>query len=91
MTTALGSVDKRDAASLAVLHRGGLLTAVWVPDEAHEAMRDQIPRPTGGSTSGARSTPAAECVSVTSRADLFGRPRGLDEGASRLAGLSELR
>src|SRR3954452_16414576 len=36
--------DKRDAASLAVLHRGGLLTAggglltaVWVPDAAHEA------------------------------------------------------
>jgi transposase len=24
--------DKRDAASLAVLHRGGLLIAVWVPD-----------------------------------------------------------
>src|SRR3954471_16184513 len=34
--------DKRDAASLAVLHRGGLLTAVWVPDTAHEAMRELI-------------------------------------------------
>src|SRR3954471_10797127 len=34
--------DKRDAASLAVLHRGGLLTAVWVPDAAHEARRDLI-------------------------------------------------
>src|ERR1700692_3830161 len=34
--------DKRDAASLAVLYRGGLLTAVWVPDAAHEAMRDLI-------------------------------------------------
>jgi transposase len=34
--------DKRDAASLAVLHRGGLLTAVWVPDAAHEAMRDLV-------------------------------------------------
>jgi len=34
--------DKRDAAALAVLHRGGLLTAVWVPDEAHEAMRDLV-------------------------------------------------
>ena len=34
--------DKRDAGSLAVLHRGGLLTAVWVPDAAHEAMRDLI-------------------------------------------------
>jgi transposase len=34
--------DKRDADALAVLHRGGLLTAVWVPDAAHEAMRDLI-------------------------------------------------
>jgi transposase len=34
--------DQRDAASLAVLHRGGLLTAVWVPDAAHEAMRDLV-------------------------------------------------
>ena len=34
--------DTRDAAALAVLHRGGLLTAVWVPDAAHEAMRDLI-------------------------------------------------
>ena len=34
--------DNRDAASLAILHRGGLLTAVWVPDAAHEAMRDLI-------------------------------------------------
>jgi hypothetical protein len=34
--------DKRDAGTLAVLHRGGLLTAVWVPDVAHEAMRDLI-------------------------------------------------
>jgi transposase len=34
--------DKRDAAALAVLHRSGLLTAVWVPDTAHEAMRDLV-------------------------------------------------
>src|SRR6201987_5026507 len=34
--------DKRDAGALAVWHRGGLLTAVWVPDAAHEAMRDLI-------------------------------------------------
>ena len=34
--------DKRDAANLAVLHKGGLLTSVWVPDAAHEAMRDLI-------------------------------------------------
>src|SRR6202795_1131553 len=32
--------DLRDAASLAKLHRAGELTAVWVPDARHEAMRD---------------------------------------------------
>jgi transposase len=34
--------DRRDANSLAKLHRAGELTAVWVPDEAHEAMRDLV-------------------------------------------------
>jgi transposase len=29
--------DRRDAASLARLHRAGELTAVWVPDAGHEA------------------------------------------------------
>ncbi|WP_373415025.1 IS110 family transposase [Ensifer aridi] len=32
--------DTRDAAMLARLLRAGELTAVWVPDEVHEAMRD---------------------------------------------------
>ena len=32
--------DHRDCVSLARLHRAGELTAVWVPDEEQEAMRD---------------------------------------------------
>lgn len=32
--------NRRDAESLAKLLRAGELTVVWVPDEAHEAMRD---------------------------------------------------
>jgi transposase len=32
--------DRRDAVSLARLHRAGELTAVWVPDGAQEALRD---------------------------------------------------
>ncbi|WP_259192597.1 IS110 family transposase [Bradyrhizobium elkanii] len=32
--------DRRDSQRLAVLHRSGDLTRVWVPDEQHEAMRD---------------------------------------------------
>jgi transposase len=34
--------DRRDAASLARLHRAGELTTVWVPDAGHEAMRDLV-------------------------------------------------
>src|SRR5215469_8298412 len=34
--------DRRDAASLAKLHLAGELTAVWVPDPEHEAMRDLV-------------------------------------------------
>ena len=34
--------DRRDATALAALFRAGELTAVWVPDEAHEAMRDLV-------------------------------------------------
>lgn len=34
--------DRRDAQMLARLLRSGELTAIWVPDEAHEAIRDLI-------------------------------------------------
>jgi len=34
--------DRRDAVMLAKLHRAGELTGVWVPDPAHEAMRDLV-------------------------------------------------
>jgi transposase len=34
--------NRRDALSLARLHRAGELTAVWVPDRGHEAMRDLV-------------------------------------------------
>lgn len=34
--------DRRDARKLARLSRSGELTAVWVPDEEHEAMRDLV-------------------------------------------------
>jgi transposase len=32
--------DRRDAMILAKLHRAGELTPIWIPDAAHEAMRD---------------------------------------------------
>ena len=34
--------DRRDATMLAKLHRAGELNAIWVPDLAHEAMRDLV-------------------------------------------------
>jgi len=34
--------NRRDAVSLARLHRAGELISVWVPDEGHEAMRDLV-------------------------------------------------
>ena len=34
--------DRRDAEKLARSHRAGDLTAVWVPDAAHEALRDLV-------------------------------------------------
>jgi len=34
--------DRRDAVMLAKLHRAGELTAIWIPDTAHEAMRDLV-------------------------------------------------
>ena len=34
--------DRRDALKLARAHRAGDLTAVWVPDQKHEALRDLV-------------------------------------------------
>lgn len=34
--------DRRDARKLARLHRAGELVAIWVPDAAHEALRDLV-------------------------------------------------
>ncbi len=34
--------DRRDSQKLAILHRSGDLTPVWVPDAAHEALRDLV-------------------------------------------------
>lgn len=34
--------DKRDATTLAKMHRAGELTSVWIPDASHEAVRDLV-------------------------------------------------
>jgi transposase len=45
--------DRRDATTLAALMRAGELTAIWVPDDAHEAMRDLV-RARTAATAGVR-------------------------------------
>lgn len=59
--------DRRDAAMLAKLHRAGELTAVWVPDTAHEAMRDPgsgRARRQSGSSARRGSTSRASCFAM---------------------------
>jgi transposase len=34
--------DRRDAVMLAKLHRAGELTAIWIPNTTHEAIRDLV-------------------------------------------------
>ena len=50
--------DRRDALKLARSHRSGDLTAVWVPDEASEALRDLV-RAAGGSQAGSVASAAS--------------------------------
>jgi transposase len=52
--------DRRDATMLAKLHRAGELTAIWIPDAAHEAIRDLVrSRATAGQVlSKARRSPS---------------------------------
>ena len=76
--------DRRDAMMLAKLHRAGELTPIWIPDAAHEAMRDLVR---------ARAT----AVRVLSKARqhlqgfllrhdrIYRRGSGLDAGVSTLA------
>ena len=75
--------DRRDAASLARLHRAGELTAVWVPDAGHEAMRDLV---RARATAGRVLSKARQHLQgfLRARADLPRDPR-LDVGLSPLA------
>ena len=54
--------DRRDATTLAALFRAGELTAIWVPDAAHEAMRD-LSRARHGHGGVAPSAATTSCLS----------------------------
>jgi transposase len=75
--------NRRDAVSLAKLLRAGELTAVWVPDERHEAMRDR---------SGPVQTARQRCCPVRAPARTrlvlridSGRPRRSSPSSARLS------
>ena len=82
--------DRRDAVMLAKLHRAGELTAVWVPDDAHEAMRDLIR---------ARSTAVRVLIKARQASARFSpsastrlcRQEGMDAGLPPLADHGPLR
>jgi len=68
--------DRRDAISLAKLHRAGELTAVWVPDPADEAIRDLVRarwRPFAACVRPVSNSPASSCVMVVTTIDRRGR------------------
>ena len=72
--------DRRDAARLARLHRAGELTAVWVPDAAHEADARSGARSSRRGACAAPSAPAALGLSVAPGLPLWAA--GLDQAAS---------
>src|SRR6516165_7898414 len=76
--------NRRDAVSLVKQLRGGDLTAVWVPDPRHEAMRDLTRARESGSGGSATQAAADIGVFVAARTALSGR-EGVDQVAQELA------
>src|SRR5271155_139842 len=81
--------DRRDAINLAKLHRAGELTAVWVPDPAHEADPRSRTRASCGRPQSAPGPSAALWLSPASWPSL--QSAGVDFDASSLDGRTEIR
>ena len=82
--------NRRDAVSLVKQLRGGDLTAVWVPDPRHEAMRDLTRAREAGGGGSATQAAADIGVFVAARTALSGR-EGVDQVAQELAREPEAR
>lgn len=82
--------NRRDAMSLARLHRAGELTAVWVPDEGHEAIRDLVRAREAASDALKQAPSATSVLLVASWQDLC-RPRTMDACPSKMANVPGLR
>ena len=81
--------NRRDAVALAKLLRAGELTAVWVPDARHEAMRDLVRAREAPSTISSPS--ASRCCRCCCGWGGIYRQANLDQGASELAFEPEAR
>ena len=82
--------NRRDAQNLAKLLRAGDLTAVWVPDEAHEAMRDLVRTRDAAVRDLEGQAPAVDLFSFAPQPELS-RQDGLDEDPCQMAFRAEIR
>lgn len=82
--------NRRDTVSLARLLRAGELTAVWVPDEGHEVMRDLV-RARAAAVEALRGPPpTGERLHAQARPHLFPQ-EGKDDALSTLASGTAVR
>lgn len=81
--------NRRDAVTLARLHRAGELTGVWVPDATHEAVRDLVRAREAAADD--RRRKRQQLLSFLLRQPDLQRRGSLDAGASALACQAGLR
>ncbi len=81
--------NRRDAISLARLHRAGELISVWVPDEAHEAFRDLVRARSGlrGTKAGAATT----AIVLTPSRPILYRTQSVEPRGWTVAGILGVR
>jgi transposase len=82
--------NRRDAVTLARLHRAGELTGVWAPDAAHEAVRDLV-RAGEAAAADLRRKRRQLLSFLLRHSRIYSRRRPLDVGASPLARRAEVR
>ena len=74
--------DRRDAEKLARCYRAGELTAVWVPDAAHEALRDLVRAREAAKKRSAPRTPPVGQISAPAWPTSYGSRKGMDQELS---------
>ena len=82
--------DRRDSESLARLHRAGELTAVWVPGNEQEAIRDLTRAREDMKITGATSKASTRLVPSSTRQDLRWYEEQLDAGTLPLDGTRKI-